>query len=706
MLELKKKNSESAHLIRPKLLYNLSHRSPLTKLLFFILSDVLIIIFSLYLSFLVHFEFNPNIRYLALIEEVFLYFIVLKILSLAVFQVYRIIWRFVGISDLVNIFLALFVAELLLLVLSLPYALLPDFDLQGLSKRIFFVDGILSFILISALRVSKRLYLEVLREKGPMNKGKNTLIIGAGNVGEMVQRDMVRNSYREYYPIGYLDDDPTKVGSSIHGVNVLAEVIRQYRVEAVVIAIPSLNYKVLRGLYDSAKKAKVGTIKIVPRIFDFSQPDINMKSLEDISIEDLVGRQTISVDYQGIGAFLRGKSILVTGAGGSIGSEIVNQICTFGPERVALFDNDETELHNQGLKLQRLYPNLWGRLDFITGDVRDEARLREAFALCRPRIVFHAAAYKHVPMMEFNPKEAVKVNIFGTFNLAGVAVEYGVEKFVMISTDKAVRPTSVMGATKRMAEHICRAFNGGAGNQDSEGMDSRFRGNDKIETGNDKIETGNDKIENGNDRRENGNDNNNICNDNNSIGSDKGEIAKGGRTRFVSVRFGNVLGSRGSVLPLFLEQLKHGGPLTVTDREMKRYFMTIPEAVSLVLQASILGNGSEVFVLDMGAPVRIVDVAEELIKLHGLEPYKDIDIKFTGLRPGEKLFEEILTAEEGTDASRHEKIYVARNSAKYSLEDLRGILPEFSAVIADPSPESNDRMKLLLRKYVKYYTNK
>jgi FlaA1/EpsC-like NDP-sugar epimerase len=248
-------------------------------------------------------------------------------------------------------------------------------------------------------------------------------------------------------------------------------------------------------------------------------------------------------------------------------------------------------------------------------------------------------------MMESNPKEAAKVNIFGTFALAKTACAYGVETFVMISTDKAVRPTSVMGATKRMAEHICRAFN----------------------------ETC--KI------------------------SDSAPIS----TKFVSVRFGNVLGSRGSVLPLFLDQLKHGGPLTVTHSEMKRYFMTIPEAVSLVLQASILGEGGEVFVLDMGQPVHIVDIAEELIRLHGLEPYKDIDIEFTGLRPGEKLFEEILTAEEGTDSSRHEKVFIARNSAKYCLADIDDILAEFSAIIADPSPVSNDAVKMLLRKYVKHY---
>ena len=628
----------------------MTHASSFRRLIFFLLADILIITLSLYIALAVHSNFSSYIPYPGLIRAIVFYFIGLKIFSLAVFRVYKMSWRYVGISDLSNIFIALLIAELVLLAISLPNGLLPNLAISGLSKRIFFVDGVVSFGLIVALRVSKRLYLEVIQRKRSNNRGKNTLIIGAGNVGEMMLRDMVRNGYRDFYPIGFLDDDPTKEGTQIHGVSVLGAadrleaMILKHKVQAVLIAIPSLNHKILRSLYDGAKKANVETIKIVPRIYDFSHPDVNMKTLEDISIEDLVGRQTVSVDHRGIGEFIRGKSLLITGAGGSIGSEIVAQICAFGPGKLILFDNDETELHNQGLKLQRLFPHLLERLVFATGDVRDEARLREVFKTCRPRIVFHAAAYKHVPMMEHNPKEAVKVNLFGTYALAGVARDHGVEKFVMISTDKAVRPTSVMGATKRMAEHICQAFN--------------------------------------------------------EINGDGAPLS----TRFMSVRFGNVLGSRGSVLPLFLEQLKYGGPLTVTDREMKRYFMTIPEAVSLVLQASILGNGGEVFVLDMGEPVHILDIAKELIRIHGLEPYKDIDIQFTGLRPGEKLFEEILTAEEGTDASRHEKIFIARNGVKYSLSEMPEILKEFSAVIDDPSPESDDRMKQLLRKYVKYYT--
>ncbi len=636
----------------------LLNASSLSRFLFFIIADICIIWISLYLSFLRDSNFNLFGGDYHRVNNVFLYFALLKIVAMAAFRVYKLTWRFVGLADMANIFVALMIAQMALLILSLPNSLLPPIALLGMPKRVFFTDGFLCLLMIMALRVSKRAYLEVILKRRPLNRGENTLIIGAGNAGEMMLRDVIRNNFKDYYPIGFLDDDPAKIGSYIHGVkvmgkvNLLPAVILRYKVRVVIIAIPNLNHKTLRRLYDWAKAADVNNIKIVPRIYGCSQPDINMRTLESISIEDLVGRQSVSVDSKGIRDFIQSKSVLVTGAGGSIGSEIVKQICMADPERVIMFDIDETELHNLGLRLRRLFPHMGNRrLVYVTGDVRDEVRVREVFNNWQPNIVFHAAAYKHVPMMESNPKEAVKVNIFGTFVVAGAAKSHGVEKFIMISTDKAVRPTSVMGATKRMAEFICNAFNNGAGSQ-----------TDPLEA-----------------------------------------MVEPRQTRFISVRFGNVLGSRGSVVPLFLEQLKYGGPLTVTHKDVKRYFMTIPEAVTLVLQASILGNGGEVFVLDMGNPVKIIDIAEELIRIHGMEPYKDIDIQITQLRPGEKLFEEILTAEEGTEASRHEKIFIARSTMKYALDRVPGILRDFSTAIADPSPESDERMKALLKKYVKYY---
>lgn len=623
-------------------------RTSRKRFLFFLFSDVVLFTLSLYLAFLCEFDFSLTSKYIMLIGEVLPFFLVVKLAALFALRIYGMTWRYVGMRDLVNLTVALVLAELFLMVLTFPGVLTVGMPLSGFPKRIIFLDGLISLLLLMGLRISKRFYLEILSRQGRITQGKTTLIVGAGNTGEMILRDMMRQRFADFYPVGFLDDGPDLVRRYIHGVRVLGgtdrmkELISRYSVEAVIIAITSLNHKKLTTLYEMACKAGVKTIKVVPRIYQFDQPEINLKSLEDIRIEDLIGRQAIAVDFGEIGRSLHDRSVLVTGAGGSIGSEIVRQVCSFRPGKMILFDIDETELHNLSLMLNHLFPLFRNNIHYITGDVRDASRLQDVFEELRPDVVFHAAAYKHVPMMEHNPKEAVKVNIFGTWNLARTAVKYGVEKFVMISTDKAVRPTSIMGATKRMAEYLCRACD------------------------------------------------------------EQGDMP----TRFVSVRFGNVLGSRGSVLPLFLDQLKHGQPLTVTHRDMKRYFMTIPEAVTLVLQASVIGNGGEVLVLDMGEPVKIIDLAEELIRIHGLEPYKDIDIKITGLRPGEKLFEEILTAEEGTDASCHEKIFVARNREKYSLTEIEKILMEFHRAVETSGLYDDGGVRELLRTYVKHYEKK
>jgi FlaA1/EpsC-like NDP-sugar epimerase len=658
-----------------QLLGKIGKPSPFNRFVFFFAADIILFVFSLFLSFLFHFELNVNIDYFDLIIEVVLFFIVVKIAALAVFRVYDMSWRYVSINDLLNIILALIFSELLLVFLSLPNSFLPAMSITGFPKRIFFVDGIISLCLISGLRISKRIYLEVLRKRSFAKKGKRAIILGAGNTGEMIIRDMARLGYSEFYPVGTLDDDPLKFGMCIHGVKArgkiesLRKVIVEEGIEAVIIAIPTLNHKKLRDIYNVAIQEKIQTIKIVPRIYGFDTPDLRLKSLEDIRVEDLIGRQAVTIDYSVIGQFLNDRTILVTGAGGSIGSELVMQICAFRPARVVLFDIDDTDLHSMTLKVNEHYPHLMGRASFIIGDVRDEGRIREVFEEFKPQIVFHAAAYKHVPIMEHNAKEAVKVNIVGTYVLAKAALACGVERFIMISTDKAVRPTSIMGATKRIAEYVCQAFN----SANRESQIARMP----------------------------------------EIGNRKSEIAETQRpndpttqrlgTRFTSVRFGNVLGSRGSVIPLFLEQLKHGGPLTITHKDMVRYFMTIPEAVSLILQASTMGEGGEVFVLDMGDPVRIVELAEELIAIQGLRPYKDIDIEFTGIRPGEKIFEEILTAEEGTVASRHEKVFVARNGLRYSPSQIDEILKEFKALAADFSITGEKSVKDLLKKYVRHY---
>jgi FlaA1/EpsC-like NDP-sugar epimerase len=615
---------------------------------FFLTTDLIVMAGSLFFA-LVFFSDPGHVFLMQWPTFLVCVFIVssIKIASLSYFKLYTITWRYVGIRELTNALLALFVASPLVLSVTLIWNLSPVFMF---NIPMVVCDAVLSFMGILGIRIAKRVYLEVFfhgnKKEG---QGKPTLILGAGNTGEMILRDGMKQRFSSFNPLVFLDDDPVKKGMYIHGIKVdggthlLCETIQKYDIEAIIIAIPSLNFKTLQNIYKTAKEAGINTIKIVPRIYDFHQPNISLKSLEDIKIEDLIGRQKVDVDYDEISGFISQKCLLITGAGGSIGSEIVRQVSAFDPRLVVLLEIDETELHTLHLQLKRQYPHLFfneERIKFVVGDIRDKELVERVFKKYKPDLVFHAAAYKHVPMMEWNPEEAVKVNMLGTSIIAEQAVRHGVEKFVMISTDKAVMPTSIMGATKRMAEYICKAYNQRAYEQQ-------------------------------------------------------------GSTEFVSVRFGNVLGSRGSILPLFMEQLSYGGPLTVTHKDMKRYFMTIPEAVSLVLQASIIGKGGEVMVLDMGDPIKITKLAEELIKIHGLEPYKDIDTEFVGLRPGEKLFEEILTAEEGTQATQHKKVFIAKGNDGFSLENVTLILNEFKGILTeDSAPHS---IRTLLKKYIKHY---
>ncbi|MBI1911098.1 MAG: polysaccharide biosynthesis protein [Deltaproteobacteria bacterium] len=646
--------------------FNLFSPSPVKRLTFFLIADIVILVASLYLSFLLRLDFVLGIEY----KKIFLYslpfFLGVKLFVFWLLRIYRMAWRYIGIEDFMKIISAITVSELMLVAIIFYFP--PDMpgvsqtmsaDVMRFPRSIFLIDGSVSILFFSGLRISKRIFLDVLNKNHLKKHGKKTLIIGAGNTGEMILRDMLRH-LTEFCPVGFLDDDRNKIGNYIHGIRVLGridklkEMVSAHRVELVVIAIPSLNHNALKSIYDAARN-HVDAIKIVPRIYNFHKPTINLKGLEDIKIEDLIGRQSVEVDREEIEKFIKKKVILVTGAGGSIGSEIVCQIAAYQPERVVLFDIDETDLHNMEIKLKKTYPQYFKQREnnrqvtlsirpsdkfiFVVGDVLDKDKVNRVFKTFRPDMVFHAAAYKHVPMMEYNPEEAVKVNMFGTYTVARAAVNYKVKKFIMISTDKAVRPTSVMGATKKMAENICSSLNGY------------------------------------------------------------------GETAFMSVRFGNVLGSRGSVLPLFMDQLKAGGPITVTHKDMKRYFMTIPEATLLVLMSSMLGQGGNILVLDMGDPIRIAEFAEELIRINGLVPYKDIDIEFIGLRPGEKLFEEIFTKKEVLEVTSHKKIFVAKDEGRYSLEEIEYILKVFESNM-NGSIASNEFLKELLKKYVEHMTEK
>ena len=600
----------------------------------FLTMDILLMALSLLCAFCLRFE---TLRLPPQQSRIFLTWLplvmVMKTLLLLAFGLYNITWSFVGIREFANILKAFTLS----LVLSYFGSLYLQFlnAARAIPTSVLIIDFILSIILISAFRISKRVYLEVLRGQP---QGKRTLIVGAGPTGERLAREFLRPGPGLYTPIGFVDDDPSKLRSRIHGIPVLGriqdipKVLERLPAEAAIMAITTLNHTQVKQIFEMLVENGIGEIKVVPHISRLPERAVTVKDIQDIHIEDLLYREPVTIDESRVREFLSAKAILVTGAGGSIGSEIVRQVQKFYPSRVILMDVDETDIFN-------LLQEIKGRANVDTeilpfiGDIRDSETLRKLFSEHRPEVVFHAAAYKHVPMMEHFPDEAVKTNILGTHHLGKAALHYGVQRFVNISTDKAVNPTSVMGATKRMAEIICSALN-----------------------------------------RMNG-------------------------TRFISVRFGNVLGSRGSVVPLFLKQIQDGGPITVTHPKVQRYFMTIPEAVSLVFQAASMGNGGEVFVLNMGEPVQILQLAEDLIRLNHMEPYKDIKIEFSGLRPGEKLYEELLTAEEGTTATSHQKIHVARNQAPLSLAMLEKVLGEFETA-AKTQPKT---VRDLLAKNVPYY---
>ncbi|MCX7760513.1 MAG: polysaccharide biosynthesis protein [Hydrogenothermaceae bacterium] len=608
------------------------------RFLFFIISDTIIFFISFYLSFLFRFEFNFPTNYSDIFHFWVVSFVVSKIFIFYLLGIYNLNWRFIGLKDFFKINVGLITFSYVVFLINI-YLQSHQQEIS-IPKSIIIIDFFVSLFLVSLIRISKRVFTEIFYTN--KHQAKRTLIIGAGTTGERILRGLLKDE--NYYPVCFVDDDPLKIGTRIHGVPVvdtiknMSEIIKENRVEKVIIAIPSLSHRKIREIFDKLMEIGVKDIHIVPSLSKLPKEHISIKDLKEISIEDLLSREEVKIDKQKVREFIQNKVILVTGAGGSIGSEIVRQLIDFEPKKIVALEIDETELHNLSLELKDKINDKVTEVVFIVADIREKAKLENIFSKHKPNVVFHAAAYKHVPLMEFFPEEAVKTNIFGTYNVAIASINSGVEKFINISTDKAVNPTSVMGATKRFAEIMCTSLN--------------------------------------------------------SLG----------KTKFISVRFGNVLGSRGSVIPIFIEQIKKGGPITITHPEMKRYFMTIPEAVLLVFQAAAMGEGGEVFVLDMGEPVKIVNLAEELIKLQGLKPYKDIDIVFTGLRPGEKLFEELLTAEEGTQKTFHEKIFIAKISKNLSLEELNIILNSLLEILnSDPSPEE---IKQFLKKIVPFYEEK
>jgi len=506
---------------------------------------------------------------------------------------------YVSIGDVLLLLRALFVSALLVGGVFLLFQGMEIFS--GFPRSVFLLTYLLLFLFMGGLRLAKRTYLQGISRQKDSREKERTLIVGARDEGEEILRSILQSQKSNYLPVGFVDSQSSRQGTTIHGVRVLGKIddigkiVQENKVETIIIALPSGDSEEIRMAVELGRKAGLQKIQIVPPLSDVIGGQISIRDLREVQVKDLLGREQVSLDQQAIKAFVSGKKVLVTGAAGSIGSELCRQIARFSPNTMILLDQDETGIFWISRELQDRFSQI-SHHSFVT-DICDEQKIDSIFESHKPDIIFHTAAYKHVPLMEAQADEAVKNNIFGTRTVADLAAKHEVEKFVFISTDKAVNPTSVMGATKRVGEMICETLN-----------------------------------------------------------------AKN-HTKFVSVRFGNVLDSRGSVIPIFREQIKKGGPVTVTHPDMQRYFMSTPEACLLVLEAGAIGKGGEVFVLDMGKPIKIVDLAKEMIRLSGYEPDKDIPIVFVGERPGEKLFEDTLTVKEQNQATKNKKIFVAKLSS-------------------------------------------
>ena len=552
--------------------------------------DVITIIGVALISLLIRFDGYITSHYLHQMIDALPIMVISYIVMLLSMHLYTRIWRYAGMREMVAVLIATTLGA------GLFYTGMYVFD-KSLPRSIYLISWILSTGVIGIGRMV--LHYIAMQYGGKQSTDAdmvNTLIIGAGDAGATIAREIERYHKRSRKVIGFIDDDESKFNRLMGGVRILGNrhdipsIVKENKVKEIIIAMPSVTRNEIRNIMEicSPLKCKVNTL---PGMYQLLDDEVLVSHLHPVSIEDLLERDEVHLDMDIVEHYIRDKVVLVTGAGGSIGSEICRQIMRVGPKQLLLLGHGENSIYLINQELKNIYKD--GPIIPIIADIRDKQQLDQIFTQYNPQVVFHAAAHKHVPLMEIQPMAAVLNNIYGTRNVADVAGRHGVERFVMISTDKAVNPTSVMGATKRVAEKVIISMN------------------DTYDT------------------------------------------------KYITVRFGNVLGSRGSVIPLFKKQIEAGGPVTVTDPEMTRYFMTIPEASQLVLQAGAMGKGGEAFLLDMGEPVKIIDLARNMIRLSGLEPDKDIHIKITGLRPGEKKYEELLTSEEGTNRTNHTKIFEA-----------------------------------------------
>ena len=577
------------------------------KMLTLVIVDLLLIFCSYFVAFIFRFKYTNIsiaeivVMYESYISKIFLMSLIFIGIFMA-FKQYKSIWSIASIDEFLRGIIATGLATSVVLIISY-------LDERRIPLMVTIMAGIMIMVFCNGIRIGWRVVRRTLIFITDRSNGscKRVLVVGAGGAGALVANEYKKNPQYKKKVVAFVDDSWVKKGIYVSGIKVLGDrydiptVVEEQRIDEIIIAISELNEVELKKILDECKKT-TAQVKIMPGVSEVIDGKFSVKKIRDVDVEDLLGREPIKLDFSGISSYIENKVIMVTGGGGSIGSELCRQIARFNPKELIIFDIYENNAYDLQNELLRKYENL--NLKTLIGSVRDRKRLNSIFKEYRPQVVFHAAAHKHVPLMEDSPGEAIKNNVLGTLNTAELASEYGVERFVLISTDKAVNPTNVMGATKRMCEMVIQS------------------------------------------------------------------IDKESNTEFVAVRFGNVLGSNGSVVPLFKKQIAEGGPVTLTHKDITRYFMTIPEASQLVLQAGAYAKGGEIFVLDMGQPVKIYDLAENLIRLSGYIPNEEIEIKVTGLRPGEKLYEELLMDEEGLSETPHKKIFIGK-PGEFKLEKVK-----------------------------------
>lgn len=603
----------------------------LPRVILLIVLDILVLNAAAFLALYIRFEFSfaalARTDYLRVAMHWALPNTLLALGLFAAFRLYRTLWSFAGPDELARIFMASILLGLLQMILIL-------LNLMELPISFPILFSMLLFIATTVVRFSYR-FLRRVRDRLSSRSQRRTMLIGAGAAGALVLREFQNSSLSQNKVVCIIDDDPNKKGRNLMGVPIVGSrdtieaMVDKYSISEIILAIPTLGAQAKKDIWDICSRTGC-KFKQMPGIYQLANGEVTIQAIRDIDIEDLLQRDVIRVDMGGLSDLICGKTVMVTGGGGSIGSELCRQLASYKPKDLVIFDIYENNAYAIEQELKTNYPDL--KTHVLIGSVRDEKRIDAVMAEYRPAMVYHAAAHKHVPLMETSPLEAVKNNVFGTYNTARAAAKYGVEHFVLISTDKAVNPTNVMGASKRICEMVVQSM---AGTSD---------------------------------------------------------------TCFAAVRFGNVLGSNGSVIPLFREQIKKGGPVTVTHPEITRFFMTIPEAVTLVLQAGAFAKGGEIFVLDMGQPVKISDLARNMIRLSGFEPDVDIPIVYTGLRPGEKLYEELLMDEEGLQKTANDLIYIGQK-IDFDVDEFHAQLEALRELTEGQESLLRSRIKTLVPTY-------